>query len=171
MNRKELSAWEYKNCHKTFHSMIEWLEKFIEIFYKKEFPDWENWKQVRNSSIIRKDIYQYPEHARSAFSAMVHLFALELEDYLSDHPFLEKEFKQEFYRWINATGLTAENCPNFLRSLIFEINQVLGGNFAKIRSDKANRKREIETDDPKYLEGLNELFGKINKNNFKEKEN
>ena len=54
--KKELSAYEYLTLHETFCSLIEWLEKFIEINYQEEFPDWENRKQARRISLLKEKI-------------------------------------------------------------------------------------------------------------------
>jgi len=73
------------------------LEKYIEIAYKNEFPDWENRKQVRdNLTIKRTDIYQYPKRAEATLSSQLHLFEGALEDDAS--PEFREELKQEFYK-------------------------------------------------------------------------
>ena len=102
--------------------------------------------------------------ARNVFSTSLLIFSGVLEeeyDESNQKLFLTQEFQQELYKWIDATGITAENCPNFLKSTIFEIHEVIKGSWQKILNDKENRKREIEIDDPKYLEKMNEVFEKI----------
>jgi len=71
------------------------LEKYIEIVYKNEFPDWESRKQIRdNLTITRKDIYNNPEKAKKAFSTQMFLFGTTLED----SPVFREDLKKEFHQ-------------------------------------------------------------------------
>jgi hypothetical protein len=74
---------------------IEWLEKYIEIAYKNELPDWESRKQIRdNITIKRTDIYSNPEKAKKAFATQMFLFGTSLEDTPLFREDLKKEFRQ-----------------------------------------------------------------------------
>src|SRR5262245_36114227 len=62
--KTQMTAYEKKTVYDIFRSTIEWFEKCIEIVYEKEFPNWENRKQIRdNFTITRKDIYENPKSA------------------------------------------------------------------------------------------------------------
>jgi hypothetical protein len=155
--QKQMSAYEKKTIHDIFLVSIEWLEKYIEIAYKNEFPDWENRKQVRdNLTIKRTDIYQYPKRAEATLSSQLHLFEGALEDDAS--PEFREELKQEFYKWLSATGVNANNCPERLKHFVFGFNEILEGRGEKIRKDIENRKRDVEIDSPEYLEKMQRMY-------------
>ena len=155
--KMQMTAYERKTVHDIFLSTIEWFEKYIELTYKGEFPNWESRKQIRDNLIItRKDIYENPKRAEEALASQLHLFSSVLEEDTSVE--FEKDLKQEFYKWINVVGIDIENCPERLRHFIFGLNEIFEGNYEKIRNDIANRKREIELDDPKYMDGMMKIF-------------
>jgi len=153
----QMTAYQKKTAHDIFLVVMEWFEKYIEVSYKNEFPDWENRKQIRNNlTIKRRDIYENPERAEKTLSSQLHLFAATLEE--DTTPQYQQELKQEFYQWLNAVRIDVNNCPERLKHFIFGINEIFDGNYEKIRSDIANRKRDIEIDDPRYLEKLSQMF-------------
>src|SRR4051812_5528103 len=98
MNKKNNSDYEKQIVHDIFLCTINWLEKYIELTYKKEFPDWESRKQIRNNPhlITRKDIYENPKRAESALATQLHLFSSCLEEDVT--PEFHEELKQEFYQ-------------------------------------------------------------------------
>jgi hypothetical protein len=156
--QEQLSAYDKKVIYDMFYMSIEWLEKYIEIAYKNDFPDWENRKQIRdNINIKRTDIYSNPEKAKGAFATQMFLFGTSLED----TPLFREDLKKEFCQWISATKIDSSNCPDELKHLLYGFNEVMDGNTEKVRKDMENRKREIEIDSPKYLEQMNKLFGNI----------
>jgi hypothetical protein len=133
---------------------IEWLEKYIEIAYKNEFPDWESRKQIRdNLTITRTDIYGNPEKSRKVFSTQMFLFGTTLEDF----PLFREDLKKEFCQWISATKIN-KDCPDELKNLLYGFNEVMDGNIEKVRKDLENRKREYEIDSPEYMEKMTKLF-------------
>jgi hypothetical protein len=88
-----LTAHDKKVIYDMFYMSIEWLEKYIEVAYKNEFPDWQSRKQIRdNLTITRTDIYSNPEKAKKAFSTQMFLFGTSLED----APILREDLKKEF---------------------------------------------------------------------------
>ena len=155
--KTQMSVYEKKTIHDIFLISMEWLEKYIELTYRKEFPDWERRKQIRdNLSIERMDIYENPKRAETTLSSQLHLLADTLEDDATDE--FREELKQEFYKWISATGIDANNCPERLKHFIFGLNEIFEGNYEKIRHDIVNRKKEIEIDSPEYLERMQRMF-------------
>src|SRR5215204_2223597 len=42
---EQQTSYDKKVTYELFEIAMEWLEKYIEIAYKKEFPDWEKSKQ------------------------------------------------------------------------------------------------------------------------------
>lgn len=162
-----MTAYEKKAVHDIFVSTIEWFEKYIEIVHKNKFPNWENRKQVRDNFVVtRKDIYEDPKRAEEGLAGQLHLFSSVLEDDTSAE--FEKEMKQEFYKWISAVGIDINNCPERLKHFMFGLNEIFEGNYEKIRHDIANRKREIEVDDPKYMDYMMKVFSHTQVSMYKE---
>ncbi|MCE8159062.1 MAG: hypothetical protein I3270_01310 [Candidatus Moeniiplasma glomeromycotorum] len=48
--QRQMSVQEKKLIYGIFCASIERLEKYIEIVYKKELPDWEKRKQIKTNS-------------------------------------------------------------------------------------------------------------------------
>jgi hypothetical protein len=93
----QMTAYQKKTVHDIFLTVMEWFEKYIEVAYKNEFPDWESRKQIRdNLTITRRDIYENPERAEKTLSSQLHLFASTLEEDAT--PQFQHELKQEFYQ-------------------------------------------------------------------------
>jgi len=152
-----LTAYDKKVVYDMFYMSIEWLEKYIEIAYKNEFPDWESRKQVRdNLTITRTDIYSNPEKAKKAFSTQMFLFGTSLEDM----PILREDLKKEFCQWISAVKVD-DSFPNELKHILYGFNEVMDGNIEKVRKDMANRKREYEIGSPGYMEKMAKLFTSV----------
>jgi len=153
----QMTAYQKKTVHDIFLTVMEWFEKYVEIAYKNEFPDWESRKQIRdNLTIKRTDIYGNPQKAEKTLSSQLHLFAATLEE--DTTPQYQQELKQEFYQWISAVGIDVNNCPERLKQFLFGFNEIFDGNYEKIRKEIANRKRDIEIDSPEYLEKLSQMF-------------
>jgi len=93
--QEQTTAYDKKVTHDMFLIVMEWLEKYIEIVYKDEFPDWENRKQIHDNNIKRKDIYSNPEMAENTLSTQLLLFESTSGDKAS---FIREEIKQEFYQ-------------------------------------------------------------------------
>lgn len=159
LKKQEMTAYQKRALNDMFLRVIEWLEKYVEITYKDEFPDWENRKQIHDNNIERTDIYQYPERVESTLASQLHLFAAFLETDAT--PKLREEFKQEFYKWINATGIDVNYCPDRLKHFLFGINEVFEKGREKIGKDIENRKREIEMDSPEYMEQIGRMFSDL----------
>jgi len=94
--QKQMTAYDKKVTHDMFETTMEWLEKYIEIVYKNEFPDWERRKQFRNNTIIKRtDIYGNPGLAEDSLSTQMLLFQSTLR---TKAPFIREEIQKEFYR-------------------------------------------------------------------------
>lgn len=165
----QMTAYQKKTVHDIFLTVMEWFEKYIEVAYKNEFPDWENRKQIRdNLTIKRKDIYENPQRAEKTLSSQLHLFAATLEE--DTTPQFQQELKQEFYQWISAVEIDVNNCPERLKHFLFGFNEIFDGNYEKIRAEIINRKRDIEIDDPRYLERLSQMFADTQSTTHREME-
>jgi hypothetical protein len=158
--QKQITAYEKKVTYDIFLLSIEWLEKYIEIVYKNEFPDWENRKQIRdNLNITRTDIYDDPEEAEDAFSTQL----LYLESNLKRRPiFVREALQEELYKWIDGSGINANNCPEKLKNFLFGINEILEGKGEKIRRDVENEKPRVDANSPEYMEQMKNTFALFN---------
>jgi hypothetical protein len=66
--------------------------------------------------------------------------------------------KEEYYKWLGATGIDIGNCPERLKQILFGINEILEGRGEKIMEDVINRKERTDVNAPDYAERLNNLF-------------
>jgi hypothetical protein len=155
LTQAQQTAYDRKVTHDMFEMTIEWLEKYIEIAYKGEFPDWEKRKQIRNSSIKRQDIIGNPEIAEETFSVQLFLFQSTAK---SKSLSIREELKQEFYKWIGATGINSDNCPERLKHFLFGINEILEGRGEKVQRDAENGKEFVDSNSPEYMKGMMNLF-------------
>nr|CAG8502317.1 3137_t:CDS:2 [Entrophospora candida] len=71
-----------KKVHELFIETIAWLEKYIEITYKNDFPDWESRKQIHDNPIKRNDIYGHPEKIEEVLSKKLRYFLFEIGEIL-----------------------------------------------------------------------------------------
>jgi hypothetical protein len=153
--QKQITAYEKKVTYDIFLLSIEWLEKYVEIAYKKEFPDWESKKQIRDINITRTDIYGNPKEAEDAFSTQL----LFLESNLKRRPnFMREALQEELYKWIDASGLDVNNCPERLKNFLFGINEILQGKGEKIRRDVENEQPRVDASSPEYMEQMKNTF-------------
>lgn len=153
--QEQMTAYDKKVTHDLFMITMEWLEKYIEIVYKNEFPDWENRKQIHDNNIKRTDIYSNPEMAENTLSTQLLLFESTSSD---KSPFIREEIQKEFYQWISAVGINENNCPERLKQFIFGINEVLEGRGEKIRKEVENRRPLVDSNSPEYMEQVKNLF-------------
>jgi len=132
----QTSAYDRKVTYDMLYMTLEWLEKYIEVAYGNYYPDWRSRKQIHDDRIKRMDIDGNPKMAEDTLSTQLLLFRSALED---SSPFLQEEVKQEFYRWIDAYGIDANNCPERLKNFLFGINELLEGRGEKVLKDAETR--------------------------------
>ena len=97
--QEQMTAYDKKVTHDMFLIVMEWLEKYVEIVYKNEFPDWENRKQIKDNKVVRP--ISGPEDAEECFSVVLLGFVGTMK---TKPDFIRKEVKNSFYEWIDATG-------------------------------------------------------------------
>jgi hypothetical protein len=132
----QTSAYDRKVTYDMLYMTLEWLEKYIEVAYGSYYPDWQSRKQIHDNRIKRTDIDGNPKMAEDTLSTQLLLFRSTLED---SSPFLREEVKQEFYRWIDAFGIDANNCPERLKNFLFGIDELLEGRGDKVLRDAEKR--------------------------------
>ena len=146
---------EYNYAHWQFREVVMWLEKYIEIV--GYYSDWPQRKQLDNSYIKRKDVND-PKKIERTFPTRLGFLKL----LLYNPPWLLTELKEEFYKWINSTGITADNCPERLKHYLFGIHEILEGETEKFDKERKNRKRELHPNFPEFAEKVKEGFEDIN---------
>jgi len=81
---------------------------------------------------------------------------------LADKPeFLHEELKQEFYKWISATGIDKNNCPERLKLILYGFHEILEGHREKIMKEFLSRKEVANINAADYDEKLNDFFFKV----------
>ena len=76
-------------------------------------------------------------------------------------PFFREELKNEFYKWINATGINTYNCPKRLACLLLGTHEILEGEDGKIEQESEHKQRTLDPNSPEYAAELNKLFVNI----------
>jgi hypothetical protein len=57
-------------------------------------------------------------------------------------PFFLEKLREEFYRWIDATGINANNCPEDLARILLNIHEVSEGNGDRFAKERLKEVRE-----------------------------
>jgi hypothetical protein len=125
------------------------------VAYGDYFPNWKNQKQIRDDNIKRTDIDGNPAMAEDSLSTQLVLFRSTLR---TKPPFLREEIKQEYYKWISATGIDANNCPERLKHFLFGIHEIIEGRGEKILEDLSNEQSNINSTSSDFMEEMQKLF-------------
>lgn len=141
----------------SFYSTLEPLEEYIgkANYYPN---DWGNRRQIYRKVI--KDSNDTLEGFEDLF--LTDLFCFKGQIRKKDDYFREK-LKQEFCKWIDATGITAENCPERLKHFLYEINEVLEGRGEKIVSQTRELIKDQELTPKEALGMFGQLQNPLNK--------
>jgi hypothetical protein len=144
-----VSAYDKQALTMVLQNTIALLEKYIEAEYSDHYQDWQQRKQIHDDRVkISGKFFD-------AFSTSLLTFGVGLKH--NPEGILEG-LRDEFYRWIDATRINAENCPENLKVVLFEFNEVLKGKDEKILADHGNREREIDPDSSEYDEKFLEVI-------------
>jgi hypothetical protein len=136
-----------KTALDTFYNTLEPLEEYIEkAGYYSEF-------QIRRQR-YRKTISDSEgpvENDEDLFLSNLYIFA---QLTVKGKPeFFREVIREDFYRWINYTGITAENCPETLKHFLIEINNVLSDKSEKIIAETDRGTIDVEIN-PKEMVGI-----------------
>jgi len=71
---------------------------------------------------------------------MLRTFKADDPDY---YPFLLDELKTKFFQWQNERKIDSNNCPNQLKQVLSEINEVLEGRSGNIREKNSKEAEQI----------------------------
>ena len=145
----QLTAHQKKLAFNNFHYMLEALEEYVaKTGYSPNFK-----KQLHRKTIADSD--DTVEGFEDLFLTQLFIFKAAVG---KKPEYLRNEIKEEYFKWINAAGINANDCPEKLKRFLFEVNEVLegrGDEFAELTKQKIDDGREVN---PKDLLGM---FGSI----------
>ncbi|CAG8855319.1 4016_t:CDS:1, partial [Gigaspora margarita] len=150
--KKQLLIQKQKSLHKmkvaldTFYNVLEPLEEYIEK--SGNYPGFIAKRQIYRKSI--QDSEGSLENDEDLFLSDLYIFA---RTFHGKPEFFMKVIQEDFYKWINAVGITAENTSEELKHFLIEINNVLEGNDEKIVKETREKIKNIEVD-PKEMVGI-----------------
>lgn len=146
------TAHEMELVIDTFHNTLEVLEEYIGKL--NHYPNWDSRRQLYRKKIANSD------YTLEGFEDMflTQLFIVKAS-VVNKPEFFLKEVQKEFNKWINATGIDANNCPEKLKHFLFEVNEVLEGRGENI----VNQTRELIKDRELTTDEALGFFGKLQK--------
>lgn len=167
--KQQLLIQKQKSLHKmkvaldTFYNVLEPLEEYIEK--SGNYPRFITKRQIYRKSI--QDSEGSLENDEDLFLSDLYIFA---RTFHGKPEFFMKVIQEDFYKWINAVGITAENTSEELKHFLIEINNVLEGNDKKIVKESVERNKNVEID-PKEMVGMFAgIQNPLNKNRRQRKE-
>lgn len=149
---QQLQEQKQKSLHKmkvaldTFYNVLEPLEEYIEK--SEDFPGFISKRQIYRKNI--QDSEGPLENDEDLFLSNLYIFA---RTFHGKPKFFMKVIQENFYKWISAAGITAENSSEELKHFLIEINNILEGNDEKIVRESIERNKNIEVD-PREMVGI-----------------
>ena len=152
INSGQMFIQDQKTLHQlklllsNFHYMLEPLEEYVEKagFY----PNFRSKRQLYRKTL--QDSEGPVENDEDLFLSQVFVFASAIQE---KPDFFREVIRQEFYKWINYTGIAAGNCPEVLKHFLIEINNVINGDDEKIIRESREKLKGYKVN-PKDIVGL-----------------
>ncbi len=111
-----IGAYEMEVIQKSFISTLKWLEFYIE---KSGYSG--NWKRQISETITRKDLNQPSE-----IKGFMETALLALDGVIENKPdFILENLQEQFYSWLDKSGIGADKCPKELVECLVNIDKVL----------------------------------------------
>lgn len=128
-----ISAYEMEVIQKSFTSTLKWLEFYIE---KSGYSG--NWKRQILETIKRQDLNDQPSEIKGFMETAL----LGLDGMIKDKPnFVLENLQEQFYSWLDKSGIEVNRCWEELAESLVDINKVLtneGEEFAERTSKEAS---------------------------------
>lgn len=142
----QLTNHQMKLTLNVLHNTIEALEEYIDKVEKSgHYPNLKSKKQLFSKSI--NDPNRTSDELASDFLSQLYCLKAIVNKRPDD---FRKKVKEEYYRWINATGIDINNCPDErLKHFLFEINEILEGRGEKFVEQTEKWLDEGGKNDPK----------------------
>lgn len=149
-----VSDYEAQSTYDLFYDSLEWFELYVEK--AGYYPNWQGKKQMPKT-ITRSDIDSIDStRMKSMFSTS--LTALRNLTRNKPELFLEK-LQEEFYKWLDGSGIDVGNCPKELTQCLMDICEILKGkgeDFAKVRREQVRKNIENMSEEEKQAK-FNEI--------------
>jgi len=151
------TAHEMELAIDTFHNTLEALEEYIgKADY---YSDWESKRQIYRKSI--KDSNDSLEGFEDLFLTQL----LIIKATINKKPeFFRKEVQKEYQKWISATGIKVNNCPEKLKNYLFTVNEVLEGRGEDFVNQTKELIKDVKLTPQDSLKFFRELQEPLNKN-------
>ena len=155
-----LSAYNKQVVQDIFFMTMEVLEKYIEK--ANYYSDWQARRKIHDNKVTRE--FGSVEEAESVLSSNLVGLKMTLRN---KPPFLVDELKEEYYKWINATGIDVNNITpqaERLKHWLFEVNEVLSGKgerfFQEVKKECHGHVEKMSNEE--YERKMNEAFVSYN---------
>jgi len=110
-----ISAYEMEVIQKAFTNTLRWLE-----FYIEKSGYYNNWQRQISETIRRQDLNNQPGEIKGFMETA--LLAL---DGLDKPEFICEGLQEQFYSWLEKSGVKTDNCPKELAECLINIEKVL----------------------------------------------
>lgn len=150
--KQQQTAYQARLTRGLFRSAIKWLEKYVEVAFSNNYPNWQFRKQIRSDEIKRTDIIGNPKRVEKFLATSLYGFEGD-----TDNSELLQELKEEYYKWIDAVGFD-DNCPERLKHFLVGFHEILEGNGEKINRDAMNRTFEVDPSSQEYADSFANSF-------------
>jgi hypothetical protein len=144
--QKQKSLHQMKLLLGNFHYMLEPLEDYVEK--SGYYPNFRSKRQLYRKSIRSSE--GPIENDEDLFLTQLFVFAAAAK---GKPKFMREVVQEELYKWINYTGITADNCPEKLKHFLIEINNILEGEDGKIIRETREMDKNAEVD-PRAVVGI-----------------
>ena len=155
-----LSAYNKQVVQDVFYMTMEALEKYIEK--ANYYSDWQVRRKIHDNKVTRE--FGSIEEAESVLSSNLVGLKMTLRN---KPPFIVDELKEEYYKWINATGIDVDNITlqaERLKHWLFEVNEVLNGKgerfFQEVKKECSEHVQKMSSEE--YERKMNEAFVSYN---------
>lgn len=132
MKGKITSAYELEVIQRAFTSTLSWLEFYIE---NSGYSG--NW-QRQTEPIKRQDLNNQPAEIKGFMeTALLALYGV----IKNREKFITENLQNQFYSWLDKSGISVDNCPKGLSDCLTNIHKVLtndGKDFAERVDREAN---------------------------------
>jgi len=112
-----VSAYDMEVTQKSFISTLKWLEYYIE---NSGYSG--NWQKQIHEPIGRKDLNNQPDEIKGFMETAL----LALDGMVENKPdSILENLRQQFYSWLDKSGIGVDNCPKELIECLVNIHKVL----------------------------------------------
>lgn len=157
------TAHEMESVLSTFYNCLEALEEYIGKL--NHYSNWHSKRQIYRRSIADSN------DTLEGFEDLFLTQLLTVKASINRKPeFFRKEVQKEFYKWINTTGIDANNCPERLKNYLFTINEVLEGRGENFVNQTRELVKNVKLTPQDALKIFSEIQEPLSKSDKRKKE-